>query len=80
MYSSCVLGTRPLTPYVHLEPKGGDSEPSDIEDPFDTSYVTSLPGKEELKLIEKELETVETSQPVFVPIHEKLGIQVSDCE
>lgn len=66
-------GTRPLTPY-HSELKGGESEPSDIEDPFDTSYVTSLPGKEELKLIEKELESVETSQPVYVPIHEKLGI------
>lgn len=48
--------TKPLTPY-YADPKDIENNPSfESEcDPFDTSFVTSVPGKHELKLIESEL-------------------------
>lgn len=70
-------GARPLTPF-YAEPVGAESDFDVEEDPFDTSHVTHLPGKHELRLIERELDEVSSSPAVFQPIHEKLGVtQVS---
>lgn len=69
-------GGRPLTPY-YADPLSASAESDidiELEDPFDTSHVTSLPGKLELKLIEQELSSVPVQNTTFQPILEKLGI------
>ncbi|KAK6642251.1 hypothetical protein RUM44_013974 [Polyplax serrata] len=64
-------GARPLTPYS-LDVK--DSESDTCDDPFDTSHLTILPGKQELRIIEEELNKVQIIQVASEPINTKLGI------
>lgn len=67
-------GARPLTPF-YAELTSAESD-LDTDDPFDTSYVTHLPGKQELKLIEQELEQVHVSTAVQ-SVEETLGIETA---